>query len=96
MVYWYGERQDLDAYYKEWKELIESGGGVETNEVSQEIFQVLPGGKAVVASYFIINVTRYPEGETIAGNFYETEVWQKIDGEWKVINLHYTEIVPVD
>ena len=96
VVYWYGERQDLDAYYKEWQELIESGGGVETNEASQEIFQVLPGGKAVVASYFITNVTRYPEGETIAGNFYETEVWQKIGGEWKVINLHYTEILPVD
>ena len=96
VVYWFGERQDMSAYHDEWKAMIEAGGGVETNEVSQEVFQILPGGKAAVASYFVHNVTRDAEGEAVAGNFYETEVWQKMDGEWKVINLHYTEIVPVD
>jgi ketosteroid isomerase-like protein len=24
----------------------------------------------------------------------ETAVWQKIDGEWKIVSLHYTEIAP--
>ena len=25
---------------------------------------------------------------------FETDVWQKIDGAWKVASLHYTEIAP--
>ncbi|HSG97109.1 MAG TPA: nuclear transport factor 2 family protein [Woeseiaceae bacterium] len=92
VVYWYGERQDLGAYYKEWKELIESGGGVEKNELSREIFQVVPGGKAVIASYFVHNVTKLADGEVSEAGYYESEVWAKKDGEWKVVNLHYSEL----
>jgi len=25
---------------------------------------------------------------------FETDVWQKIDAEWKVVSLHYSEIPP--
>lgn len=92
VVYWYGARQDLGAYYDEWQALIEGGGGVETNELSQEVFQVLPGGNTVIASYFVYNVTRSADGEKTAANYYESEVWQKTEGEWKVVNMHYSEI----
>ena len=29
-----------------------------------------------------------------AGNYeaFETDVWQKVHGEWKIISLHYSEI----
>jgi ketosteroid isomerase-like protein len=94
VVYFYGERQDLKKYHKTWSEFMEAAGGVEKNELSEKIFQVLPGGKAVVASYFVHNITRSPEGKRSEAQAYETEVWQKIDGEWKVVNLHYTEQPP--
>ena len=94
VVYFFGERQDLEKYGRTWNEYMEAGGGVEKNELSDKIFQVLPGGKAVIASYFAHNITRSPEGEKSDVQAYETEVWQKIDGEWKVVNLHYTEQRP--
>jgi len=90
VVYFFGKRQDMKEYGRTWKEYMEAGGGVEKNELSEKIFQVLPGGKAVIASYFVHNITRSPESERSDVKAYETEVWQKIDGEWKVVNLHYT------
>ena len=94
VVYFFGARQDIEKYAKSWSEFMEAGGGVEKNELSGKIFQVLPGGKAVVASYFVHNITRSPEGEKSDALAYETEVWQEIDGEWKIVNLHYTERQP--
>jgi ketosteroid isomerase-like protein len=94
VVYFFGARQDMKKYARTWSELMKAGGGVEKNELSEKIFQVLPGGKAVIASYFVHNITRSPEGEKSDARAYETEVWQKIDGEWKVVNLHYTEQPP--
>ena len=91
VVWWFGERQDMAAYRKEWEALIEAGGGVEENDVSDEIFQVLPGGKAVIASYFVHNVTRSADGEKTTAKAYESEVWVKNDGKWKVVSLHYSE-----
>ena len=92
VVYWFGERQDLAAYHEEWAAMIEAGGGVEVNELSDKIFQVLPGGEVVIASYFVDNTTRSPDGEKTSARAYESEVWQKIDGHWKVVSLHYSEI----
>ena len=91
VLYWSGERQDVGAYYQEWRAMIEAGGGVEKNEMADAVFQVLAGGKAVVASYFIHNVTRWPDGTRSEADYYESDVWQKIDGKWKVVNLHYSE-----
>ena len=81
VVYFFGKRQDIREYAKTWSKFMEAGGGVEKNELSEKIFQVLPGGKAAVA-------------EKSDARAYETEVWQKIDGEWKIVNLHYTEKGP--
>ena len=91
VVWWYGERQDLAAYHAEWQAMIESGGGVEKNDSSDEIYQVLADGKVVVASFFVHNVTRSPDGEKTEAKAYESEVWTRVDGEWKVVSLHFSE-----
>ena len=93
-IYFYGERHKLSAYREEWTEFIDAGGGVEKNETSDVRVQVMPSGDVAVATYFIDNRTREPDGETATVRAFETEVWQKIDDEWKVISLHYTEIPP--
>lgn len=92
-VYFGGDtRQDLDAYHESWTELIEAGGGVELNEMSDLKVEVMPGGDVAVATCFIDNRTRSPDGTTSSSRAYETDVWRKIDGEWKVISMHYSDI----
>jgi ketosteroid isomerase-like protein len=93
-IYFYGQRQDMSAYHEEWSTMVGAGGGVEVNELSDTVIQVLPGGKAAVASYFVNNRTRSADGEVSTERAFESEVWQKIDGEWKVVNLHYSVILP--
>ena len=93
-VYFSGARQDVDAYYEEWTALMEAGGGVEKNEMSDLQVQVMPSGEVAIATSFIDNRTRYPDGTTVTIRAFETDVWQKIDGAWKIVSLHYSEIEP--
>jgi len=93
MLYFYGARQDVTAYHEEWSAMVKAGGGVEKNEISDVKVQVLQGDKVAVASYFVDNRSRTPEGDTSAEKAFESDVWQKIDGEWKIVSLHYSEIV---
>ncbi len=93
-LYYYGARQSVSAYREEWTEMIDAGGGVEHNEMSDLQVQVMPSGDVAVATYFLDNRTRAADGQTTTVRAFETEVWQKIDDEWKVVSLHYTEIPP--
>ena len=94
-VYFSGARQSIPAYHELWVELIKAGGGVEANEMSDVKVQIMPSGTVAVATSFIDNVTRSPEGEKSVAKAFETDVWQKIDGEWKIVSLHYSEIAPL-
>lgn len=92
MVYFYGARQDLAAYREEWTELLNAGGAVEKNDVSDLRIQVMPRGDVAVATYFVDYQLREPDGEVTAAKAFESEVWQKRAGKWKIVNLHYSEI----
>ncbi len=91
-IYFYGERHKVSAYREEWTAEIDAGAGVEKNETSDVRVQVMPSGDVAVVTSFIDNRTRGTDGETTTVRAFETEVWQKIDDEWKVVSLHYTEI----
>jgi ketosteroid isomerase-like protein len=91
-VYFYGERQDLGAYRDEWAAMVAAGGSVEKNELSDLRVQVMPGGDVAVASYFVDYRLRLPDEEISASRAFESEVWRKTDGEWKLVHLHYSEI----
>ena len=91
-LYWFGARQEKSAYHDEWTELVEAGGAVEKNALSDIQVRVLPGGNAAVATYFIDYRLREPDGNVSESKAFETDVWQKIDGAWKVVSVHYTEI----
>jgi len=54
--------------------------------------QVRPDGDIAIATSFIDNRTRSPDGTTSTSRAFETNVWQKIDGKWKIISLHYSGI----
>ena len=92
-VYFFGERQDMSAYHKEWSAMMEAGGGVELNKMSDVVIQVMPGDEIAIVTSFIDNRTRSPEGDVSTVKAFETDVWQKIDSEWKIVSLHYSEIL---
>lgn len=91
-LYFFGARQRVTDYNEEWHAMIAAGGGVVRNDLSDMQVQVLPGSEAAVATYFVDNESKSPEGETSTAKAFETDVWQKIDGEWKIISMHYTEL----
>lgn len=93
-LYWYGARQEVSAYHEQWTELVSTGGAVERNDISDIQVRVIPGGNAAVATYFIDYRLREPDGNVSESRGFETDVWQKIDGAWKVVSVHYTEISP--
>ncbi len=82
----------MSAYREEWTAEIDAGASVEKNETSDVRVQMMPSGDVAVVTSFIDNRTRGTDGETTTVRAFETEVWQKIGDEWKVISLHYTEI----
>lgn len=94
VLYFYGARQKVSAYKEEWTALIEAGGGVEKNEMSDLHVQVMPSGDVAIITSFIDNRTRAEDGTTTTVRAFETDIWQKIDGAWKVVGLHYSEIPP--
>jgi ketosteroid isomerase-like protein len=87
-------RVDVAAYHEMWTGLMAAGGGVELNEMSDLQVQVLPCGDVAISTSFIDNRTRSPDGATSTSRAFETDVWQKIDGKWQIISLHYTVITP--
>ena len=92
MLYFYGERWEVSNYYEYWKNMIAAGGGVEKNRISDIQIQVIPGGNTAITGAFIENRSRSPEGVINEEKGYETELWQKIHGKWKIISLHYSVI----
>jgi len=91
-LFYGGERQDLAAYAESWPEFMEAGGGVEKNEMSDLKVQVMPCGDVAISTAFIDNITRSPDGSKASIRAFETDVWQKTDGKWQIISLHYTEL----
>ena len=93
MLYFYGERWEVSTYYDYWKNaMVGAGGGVEKNTTSDIQIKVAPGGNTAVVGSFIENRSHSPEGNINEEKGYETEVWQKIEGEWKIVSLHYSVI----
>jgi ketosteroid isomerase-like protein len=82
-LFFFGKRQAVSDYYDSWKASIKAGGGVDKYE--------MPGNVVAIATYFIVGTSHTPDGVSSTVNAFETDVWQKIDGKWKIVSLHYTK-----
>jgi ketosteroid isomerase-like protein len=82
-------RVSLADYKKDWYGLIQGGGGVEKNAISDLRVQVSPGGDSAVATYALDVVTRQAGGKKTKERAWETDVWFKRDGKWQIVHLHY-------
>ena len=93
-VYFDGRRRDVTEYRAEWATIVAMGATVEKNVLSDIRVRVMPGEALAVATYFIDTRMRMPNGDLSASTAFESEVWQKAGGEWKVVNVHYSAIAP--
>ena len=84
----------LPAYKADWSGFIKSGGGIVSFQDSDMRVQVSPAGEAAVASYLANVTTRVPGKGEIKSSFSETDVWFKRHGQWKIVEIHYSENPP--
>jgi hypothetical protein len=54
--------------------------------------QLGPSGDAAVASYLATVTSRDPAKGVTTSSFSETDVWFKRNGNWKIAEIHYSEI----
>jgi len=79
----------ISDYKKDWYQLIESGGGVEKNTLSDLKVTVSPSGDAAVAAYRLEVHTRQPDGQITRDQSQESDTWFNYEGQWKIAHLHY-------
>lgn len=82
-------RETLEGYKKDWYGLIQGGGGVEKNALSDMKVQVGPSGDTAIATYALDVVTRGTDGKRTKERALETDVWFKRGGKWKLAHVHY-------
>jgi ketosteroid isomerase-like protein len=88
---WFGPgRTRLADYKQEWYQLIEKGGGVEKNVISDLHVQMGPGNTTAVATYQIDVHTRMADGKVTEDHAHESDVWFLGDGQWLIAHIHYT------
>jgi ketosteroid isomerase-like protein len=86
---------NLADYKRDWYALIKGGGGVEKNAISDMKVQVSPGGDTAIATYKLDVLTRQADGKKVKEEAYETDVWFRRDGKWKLVHVHYnSKVVP--
>jgi ketosteroid isomerase-like protein len=51
--------------------------------------QMSPSGDAATATYAVDVVTRQADGKKTREKAWETDVWYKRDGKWKLVHVHY-------
>ncbi len=78
-----------ESYKKDWYQLVESGGGVEKNIVSDLEVKVSPTADAAVSAYRLEVQTRMPDGQITRDLSQESDTWFKTDGEWRIAHIHY-------
>ncbi len=79
----------ISDYKKDWYQLVESGGGVEKNVLSDLKIKVNPDGNAAVAAYRLEVHTRMPDGKITRDLSQESDTWFKYEGQWRIAHLHY-------
>ncbi len=88
--FWDTGRVTLEQYKKQWTELVEGGGGVLESRSEDIQVRVSPAGDAAIVTYPLFVRYRNAEGEETASWNFETDVWFKLDGQWKMVHYHFS------
>jgi ketosteroid isomerase-like protein len=94
-MYFETGRVTLTDYKKDWYGLIKAGGGVEDFDLSDMRVQFSGEGDVAIATYRIDVLTRQADGSKVKEQAWETDVWFKRGGQWKLAHAHYnSKVVP--
>ena len=90
----YNERWTLARYKEDWPKYIKAGNAVVSARLSDMIVRVSAAGDVAVASFQIDLRNRHADGKIIDEHAFETDVWTKRKGAWKITHAHYALAVP--
>jgi ketosteroid isomerase-like protein len=90
----YNERWTLARYKQEWPKYVQAGNVVVSAKLSDMIVRLSAAGDVAVASFQIELRNRHADGKTIDEHAFETDVWTKRKGAWKITHAHYALAVP--
>ncbi len=82
----------LPKYRQSWTAFIKSGGAIERFTYDDLQVQISPAGDCAVASYSATATTRNPGKAASDEHFFETDVWFKRAGHWKIVEIHYSPV----
>jgi ketosteroid isomerase-like protein len=82
----------LPEYRKSWTATIKSGAKMVGFSDRGMVIQVSPSQDAAVASYQATAQQKNADDTVATQQFNETDVWFKRDGQWKIVEIHYSEI----
>jgi ketosteroid isomerase-like protein len=96
LLFYDDARQNVSDYKEGWTASVEAGVRAEKYEISDMHIQLMPSGDVAVVTGFVDDWTLSANGQMDKTRAFETDIWQKIDGEWKVVGVHYSAIAPDD
>jgi ketosteroid isomerase-like protein len=90
----YNARSTLADYRKFWTESVRAGNPVVSVKISDLVVRVSPAGDSAIASYQIDVRNRHADGRTTDEHAFETDVWLRRGGAWKIAHAHYALATP--
>ena len=91
ILVFYNERTTLPAYKKMWAETTKTEP-LESARISDLKVRVDSSGNTAIASYQLAVRTRHADGKTTLEHAFETDVWFKQNGAWRVSAVHYSAV----
>jgi ketosteroid isomerase-like protein len=91
VLVFYNERTTLAEYRKSWAESTKTEP-LESAKISDLKVKVGPSGSAAIASYQLEVRTHHADGKTTTEHAFETDVWFKRKGAWRVTAVHYSTV----
>ena len=90
----YNARSTLTDYRTFWTESVRAGNPVVSVKISDLLVRVSPAGDSAIASYQIDVRNRHVDGRTTDEHAFETDVWLRRGGAWKIAHAHYALATP--
>ena len=91
----YNARSTLPEYRKVWTDDVRSGKlAVVSADISDMVVRVSPKGDSAIASYQLQVRNRHAGGKVTDEHAFETDVWFRRAGDWKLVHAQYSLAVP--
>ena len=94
VLIFYDYRTTLAEYRRSWSESVRAGNVVAAWKVSDLVIRVAPAADVAIASYQVDAANRYADGRKTQERGFETDVWVRRGGAWKIEHTQYSLAVP--